>query len=78
MRKLTEWQNNIFTPKIVDIILPGCSIESNVKSNSTDAEDGEGEEIPSRIKKKSSKTMEEEKGDVSHRMSDLDAQLASN
>ena len=28
MRKLTDMENNIFTPRIIDIILPGCSIES--------------------------------------------------
>jgi hypothetical protein len=41
MRKLSEWQNNIFTPRIVDIILPGCSIETNGKQDSTDADEGD-------------------------------------
>jgi len=41
MRKLSEWQNNIFTPRIVDIILPGCSIETTAKTESTDFDDGD-------------------------------------
>ena len=38
MRKLSDMNNNIFTPQIVDIILPGCSIEMNNNQSLASAE----------------------------------------
>lgn len=33
MRKLQDMENNIFTPSIIDVILPGCTIERNIKGS---------------------------------------------
>jgi len=39
MRKLQDMENNIFTPAIIDVILPGCTIEKNtVKQSHTSTE----------------------------------------
>ena len=35
MRKLQDMENNIFTPNIIDVILPGCTIERNSGKSNT-------------------------------------------
>lgn len=55
MRKLQDMENNIFTPSIIDVILPGCTIEKNLgkgsemtksTKDSMNGFDEEGQPIP--------------------------------
>ena len=53
MRKLSDMENNIFTPKLVDVILPGCTIETKV-SNQESQNDEQIEFKPTNDKSESS------------------------
>ena len=55
MRKLSDMNNNIFTPQLVDVILPGCSIDEKNTNKLSD--------IKSKLVTKASPLEEPYKGD---------------